>query len=256
LHQEELFLKLWEVIMECPTKNDLLLYLVNEFQAPQEKSEWRAHLDACRNCQEQALALQRALTDVQQENARECDVVMANLSDYLGGKKFTAAGIVLKNHLEECDVCRALERRLAREISYEEVLALDYPVPASLEQKIEKILAANQEHSPLADLIESLAGKVDALVDRIVLVLTPSTTPVFLGNRLAGAAQIQTTCTRDLSIDVGAPGRKAKIFSEDNVELDRQISDQNGIVVFKDFVPATYKLFVEGFEIKDVTLWP
>jgi hypothetical protein len=242
--------------MECPAKNDLLLYLVNEFQEPQEKNELRAHLDACRNCQEQALALQRALKEVQQENARECDLVMANLSDYLDGRKTTVSGIVLKDHLQECDICRALERRLATELSYEEVMALNYPVPASLEQKIEKILAANQEHSPLADLIESLAGKVDALVDRIVLVLAPAPAPAFLGNRLAGTAQIQTTCTRDLSIDVGAPGRKAKIFSEDNVELDRQISDQNGIVVFKDFVPATYKLFVEGFEIKDVTLWP
>ncbi|GEM_PF-4279775 len=242
--------------MECPTKNDLLLYLVNEFQAPQEKNELRAHLGVCRNCQEQASALQRALNDVEQENARECDVVMANLADYIDGKKITAAGIVLQDHLKECDVCRALERRLATELSYEEIMALDYPVPASLEQKIEKILAANQKHSPLADFAESFAGKVDALVDRIVLILTPSTAPVFLGNRLAGAAQIQTTCTRDLSIDVGGPGRKAKIFSENNVELDRQISDQNGIVVFKDFVPATYKLFVEGFEIKDVTLWP
>jgi len=242
--------------MECPAKNDLLLYLVNEFQEPQEKNELRAHLDACRNCQEQVLALKSTLNDVEQDNARECDIVMANLSGYLDGKRTTAAGIVLKDHLEECQACRALQRRLAPELSYEEVMALDYPVPASLEQKIEKILAANQDHSPLMDLVESLAGKVDALVDRIVLVLAPSPAPAFLGNRPAGTAQIQTTSTRDLKIDVGAPGRKAKIFSEDEVELDRQISDQNGIVVFKDFVPATYKLLVEGFEIKDVTLWP
>jgi len=242
--------------MECPTKNDLLLYLVNEFQAPQEKNELRAHLDACRNCQEQVLALKNALNDVEQDNTHECDIVMANLSDYLDGKVKTVTGIVLKDHLEDCAACRALQERLTPEPSYEDVMALDCSVPAALEQKIEKILAANQAHSPLLDIVESLAGKVDALVDRIVLVLTPASAPVFLGNRPAGTAQIQTTCTRDLKVDVGAPGRKAKIFSEDDVELDRQISDQNGIVVFKDFVPATYKLLVEGFEIKDVTLWP
>ncbi|MDZ7360003.1 MAG: zf-HC2 domain-containing protein [candidate division KSB1 bacterium] len=242
--------------MECPTKNDLLLYLVNEFQAPQEKNALRAHLDACRNCYEQALVLQQALNDIQQENGRECEIVMDNLSDYLDGKITTAAGVVLKSHLKECAICQNLERRLATEISYENVMALGYPVPASLAQKIEAILAANQGDSPLADLVESLAGKVDALVDRIVLALTPSAAPAFLGNHPAGTAQIQTTCTRDLKIDVGAAGRPAKIFSEDDVELDRQISDQNGLVIFKDFVPATYKLSVEGFDIKDVRLWP
>jgi hypothetical protein len=242
--------------MQCPTREDLLLHLANDFQDQREKSEMQQHLEACPNCHKQALTLERVLDAMRQESGHECDAVMANLLDYLDGKAATAAGTDIKEHLEECNTCQALQQSLAREFSYEEVMALDYPVPESLKEKIEKILSATQDNSRIAGIVEAITSKVDDLVDRIVLVLTPTPTPAFLGTPVGGTAPIETTSTRDLKVEVGAAGRTVKIFSEDDVELGRQISGENGIVVFKDFVPATYKLHVEGFEIKDVNLWP
>ncbi|MGH7453953.1 MAG: zf-HC2 domain-containing protein [bacterium] len=242
--------------MQCPTREDLLLHLANDFQEQQEKSEMQQHLEACPNCHKQALTLERVLDVMRQESEHECDAVMANLLDYLDGKATTVAGIDMKEHLQECKACEGLQQRLAHEFSYEEVMALDYTVPESLQEKIEKILAANQNNSRVADFVEAITNKVDELVERIVLVLTPMPAPAFLGTSVGGTVPIETTATRDLKVDVGAAGRTVKIFSEDGVELGRQISGENGAVVFKDFVPATYKLRVEGFEIKDVTLWP
>ncbi len=242
--------------MQCPTREDILLHLANDFQEQQEKSEMQKHLGACPNCHKQALALERVLDAMRQESEHECDAVMANLLDYLDGKVTTVAGTDIKEHLEECNACQALQQSLAHELSYEEVMALDYSVPESLREKVEKILSANQDNSRLADFAKAITNKVDELVDRIVLVLTPMPAPAFLGAAVGGTAPIETTATRDLKVEVGAAGRMVKIFSEDGVELGRQISGENGIVIFKDFVPATYKLHVEGFEIKDVNLWP
>jgi hypothetical protein len=129
-------------------------------------------------------------------------------------------------------------------------------VPQSLQEKIEKIFSATQEGARVAGIVEAITSKIDELVDRIVLVLTPMPVPAFLGTPVGGTAPIETTSARDLKVEVGAAGRTVKIFSEDGVELGRQISGEDGIVVFKDFVPATYNLHVEGFEIKDVNVWP
>jgi len=242
--------------MECPTQEDLLLHLVNDFEEPQEEDAIPEHLKACPHCRGQARALERVLDNMQQEVGRECDAVIANLLDYLNGKVKSVEGIDLSEHLQECQDCNILQQNLAQELSYDEVMALDFPLPASLQHRIEKILAANSEPSPLANVIDSLINQVDDLVERITLILRPSPAPAFLGKLLVGTAQIETTSTRDLTVAVGETGRIVKIFSENDVELDRQISGPNGTVVFKDFVPATYKLLVEGFEIKDVDLWP
>lgn len=260
MRQKEIFLTLniqpREENMQCPTKDDLLLHLANDFQQQEEKNEMQQHLEACPACHRQTLALERVLDAMLHESEHECDAVMANLLDHLDGKVTTAAGTNIKEHLQECHACEALQQSLAHELSYEEVMALEYAVPQSLQEKIEKVLSANRDGSRLAGIVETITSKVDELVDRIVLVLTPIPAPAFLGTQVVGTVPIETTSTRDLKVEVGAAGRTVKIFSEDDVELGRQISGENGFVVFKDFVPATYKLHVEGFEIKDVNLWP
>ncbi|MGH7600915.1 MAG: zf-HC2 domain-containing protein, partial [bacterium] len=232
--------------MQCPTREDLLLHLTNDFQEQQEKNEVQKHLEACADCHGNALALEHALNAFRKENEHECDAVMANLPDYVDGKAAPVAGTDMKAHLQECTACQALQQGLASEFSYEGVMALDYPVPESLQEKIAKILSTAQDKSIFADIVESVTNKVDELVDRIVLILTPTPAPAFLGTQVGGTIPIETISTRDLKVEVGAAGRTVKIFSEDNVELGRQISGEDGIVVFKDFVPAAYKLHVEG----------
>jgi len=242
--------------MECPAKEDLLLHLVNDFEEPREDDAMPEHLEACPNCRGQVRALERVLDNMQQEGGRECDAVIANLLDYINGKVKSVEGIDLSDHLEECHACNTLQQNLAQALSYDEVMALDFPLPDSLQRGIEMILAANSKPSPLVDIIDAVINQVDDLVERITLILQPTSAPAFLGKHLVGTAQIETTSTRDLKIEIGESGRLVKIFSENDVELDRQISGPDGSVVFKDFVPATYKLHVEGFEIKDVDLWP
>jgi DNA-binding FrmR family transcriptional regulator len=241
--------------MECPTKEDLLLHLVNDFEEPREEDAIPEHLEACPNCRGQARALERVIDNMQREGGRECDAVIAHLLDYLNGKVKSVEGVDLSEHLKECHACNTLQQNLAPELSYDEVMAFDFPLPDSLQHRIEKILAANSEPSLLANFIGSFINQVDEFVERITLILQPSPAPAFLGKVLTGTAQIETTATRDLIIKVGEAGRIVKLFSENDVELDRQISGPDGNVVFKDFVPATYKLLVEGFEIKDVDLW-
>jgi len=242
--------------MECPTKEDILLHLVNDFEEQREGDAIPKHLETCSDCHSRARALEDVLDAMQQQGGRECDVVIANLLDYLKEKKTPVDGIDMEEHLQECKACQTLRLDLAQELSYDEVMALDFPVPDSLKQRIEKILASASDSSPIADAIDSLINQVDDLVDRITLILRPLPAPAFLGSVVMGTAQIETTSTRDLHVDVGAAGRLVKIFSENEIELDRQVSGPNGAVVFKDFVPATYKLFVEGFEIQEVNLWP
>lgn len=242
--------------MECPTKEELLLHLVNDFEEPRAEDTIPEHLEACPNCRDQARTLERVLDTMQQESGRECDAAIARLLDDLKNQTPAVEGSDVDEHLQECRACNTLRLNLTRELSYDEVMALDFPVPDSLKQRIEKVLASHLGQSPIKDVIDALVHQVDDIVDRITLILRPNPAPAFLGSVATGTAQIETTSTRDLYIEVGEANRMVKIFSENGMELGRQVSSSTGTVVFKDFVPATYKLFVEGAEIKEVNLWP
>lgn len=242
--------------MECPTKEDLLLHLVNDFDDSPADDPIPEHLEACLNCRSQARALERVLDTMQYESGRDCDAAVAKLLDDLKNPTPAAEGNEADEHLQECRACNTLRLSLTQELSFAEVMALDFTVPDSLKQRIEKILPRPLGQSPIKDVIDALVHQVDDLVDRITLILQPNPAPVFLGSAVPGTVQIETTSTRDLYIEVGEANRTVKIFSENNIELGQQISSAAGTVVFKDFVPATYKLCVEGFDIQGVDLWP
>lgn len=242
--------------MNCPTKEDLLLHLTDDFGEPHADEALPEHLKTCPNCRDQARTLERVLDTMQQESGRDCEAAIASLLDNLKNQTPAVEGSAVDEHLQECRACNNLWLSLNQELSYDEVMALDFAVPDSLKQRIEKILASHLGQSPLQNVLDALVHQVDDLVDRITLILQPNPTPVFLGSAVTGTAQIETTSTRDLYIDVGKADRTVKIFSENDVELGQQLSGPAGTVVFKDFVPATYKLYVEGFEIQEVDLWP
>lgn len=243
--------------MECPSQEDILLHLVNEFQDQNDSQPFNDHLEGCKGCQEKATALDRILKAMQHENEQGCDAVIASLMDYLDGEAEALASDDVKKHLHECDSCQEVYKNLTTELSYDAIMALDYTPSAALEQNIKKLLYDVEQTNFLADMVESLKKQVDDWVERIIPVLIPlRPAPAFLGNVIQGIAEIETTSTRDLRIDVGAPDRVVKLFSQEAIELDRQISGATGNVTFKNFVPATYKLQVEGFEITEIQLWP
>ena len=242
--------------MQCPTKEDLILHLVDDFGESRVDDTLPEHLETCSKCRGQVRTLERVLDTMQQESGRDCDAAISKLLDDFKTQAPAVEQGDIDEHLQECRACNTLRLSLTQELSFEEVMAADFTVPDSLKKRIEKVLTNPLDQSPIKDIIDALVHQVDDLVDRITLILQPNPAPVFLGSALPGTAQIETTSTRDLYIEVGEANRTVKIFSEKNIELGQQISSPTGTVVFKDFVPATYKLCVEGFDIQGVNLWP
>jgi predicted anti-sigma-YlaC factor YlaD len=232
--------------MKCLTRNNIIELLVNDFQGELERAEIRKHLDECTGCREQYRKTEKEVEEKMQSAKTECALVQDNLLNYPNSNTAIATAINFNAHLADCDACQFIHQQVTKELSFKEANALDYPVPESLIQKIERLLPKVKEPPVKAPIFN-----LSKIVDHIVLTLAPAPAPAFLGSHIAGAAKIKIPA-RDLKVNVGAPGRVVKIFSMNNDELDRQVSDQEGMVKFEDFDPGTYQMIVEGFDVKDI----
>lgn len=237
--------------MKCPTYHELLDYMINDFQTEEEKATMKAHVDGCLDCSQQVQALEPNIAAMIFRAEQECDLVRENLMEYIDGKIATVSGIKIKEHLAECNTCSVIHQQLTANLSVEQGKALGYQVPERLTRNLKRMLAEAANAAPPAAIGERLKQRARDLVDRLVLVLAPAPEPAFLGGAITGEASVEITGSA-LEVNAGAAGRVVKIFSPKNEELDRQISDQAGLVVFKDFEPGRYKIVIEGFVIKEV----
>jgi hypothetical protein len=140
---------------------------------------------------------------------------------------------------------------LQKELTLEEAEKLDYPVSEQLAHRFDYLLVDDVQASSQISARPSLSEKVGELLERIVLILTPTPEPVFLGETIKGEARVKITGDA-ISIQVGAPGRMVRIFSSDGKELEALTSDENGLVRFQDYEPDEYLIKVEGFKIQEV----
>jgi hypothetical protein len=236
--------------MNCPSKNELINYLVNDFRDEREKTMLANHIQACPDCRKQVAETEQRINALLQESERECELVQNHLMDFMEGRSAMIEGINVSEHLDECDRCQFIYLQLQKELSLEQAASLNFPVPKRLTQNLEKLLATTLEAKPATEPGTSLKEKISELAERIALVLLPAPEPAFLGTQIAGEKAI-ATASRNLVVEAGGPGRVVRIYSMKDVELGRQVSDRDGVVRFKDFEPGEYKLVVEGFEIKE-----
>jgi len=239
--------------MACLTKSELIFFILNEFQNAEEHIHTQNHLNICPKCREKLHVLEKEVTQMNERNEKECKLIREHLLDYAEGKCTNIAGIDMAEHLEECTNCNFIYEQLQKKLTLQETEPLNIPIPDRLTKNIQQLL--NKKSMDLKTQIKpvkALKSKLYALMDRIELFVVPTPAPEFLSNTIiTGDAEIEFF-DKDVAVDVGATGRKVKLFSLENLELDCQISNQDGIVVFKDFLPDKYKIIVDGFEIKEV----
>lgn len=239
--------------MDQLSKEDLVLYLAGAYLSAPEKAEIEEKLKQSPLLQPELEKLRQRIDQFRQENESEREQILAHLEDYLDGKITTLNGIDFQQLLDEHPDCKRIYQMLQKELALDEAEKLNYPVSGQLAHRFDHLIPDDSASSP--EPSPSLLAKVDALIERFVLEIVQPPDLAFLGSETAGAKQI-TTSGGNLEISVGEAGRVVKIFSMNDVVLDNQISDQTGKVVFKDFEPDTYKILVEGFEIKEVKLLP
>ncbi|MBD3291062.1 hypothetical protein GF337_19800 [candidate division KSB1 bacterium] len=155
-------------------------------------------------------------------------------------------------HIEECYACRALNDIVKDTPEFEEIMALNIPVPATLKNTIDSLLshrqAAHPENSALK-LKDFFKDKKEHLFDKISLFLTPAPQPAFLGKRLSGVKEVELT-GKSVVISTGKAHAAVKIYSIKDIELQSKKTDGEGIVVFENFLPGKYKIYMEGFKIE------
>lgn len=237
--------------MDQLANEDLILYLTDAYLTAQEKVEIEQKLKQSPQLLPELEKLRQQIDRFRQENEKERELILAHIEDYLDGRITAVHGVDFQELLAEHPDGERIYRRLQKELTLEEAARLDYPVSAQLEHKFDYLLVDDLEASSPIGTRSSLSEKVEELIERIVLILTPMPEPAFLGETIKGEARVEITGDA-VSIEVGAPGRLVRVFSRDGQELEALTSDENGIVRFQDCEPDEYLLKVDGFKILDV----
>jgi hypothetical protein len=237
--------------MDQLAREDLILYLTGVYLTAPEKAEIEQKLKQSPQLLPEIEKLRQQIDQFLQENNKERELVLAHLEDYLEGRITALHGVDFQQLLAEHPDCERIYRRLQKELTLEETARLDYPVSEQLEHRFDYLLVDDLEASSPIGTRPALSEKVEELIERIMLILTPMPEPAFLGETIKGEARVEITGDA-VSIEVGAPGRMVRILSRDGKELEALASDENGLVRFRDYEPDEYLIKVEGFKIQEV----
>jgi len=173
---------------------------------------------------------------------------------------------IMDQHFTECDECNKRKKiyavKLGKVLSDNRLECLTVEenivdfflgdVDTYLHKKIEQHLQSCETCKYLFEKInqspapENYFQKIYSQFSKL-----PQVAPSFLGSHPRGTKKI-THDQGDIILNVGCKKKEIKLFSTDNVELDSQKSDENGIVIFKDFIGGEYQVQLEGFEIIDI----
>lgn len=237
--------------MKCPTKDELVFSIINGSQVEEDNSRIRSHLRECKKCRAAHAMLEMEIKQMTRENVAECDQVRSLLVDFQDGLLDEKGRQKVQEHLSQCDGCNFLHQLLRRPISLEEAEKINYPVPERLHQAVKALVSEAAPSDAVKMGWRELLKPIYEAMDKIIVILSPAPQPVFLGDHLQGAQSI-TISRRDMAIYVGRPGLAVKLFSNDGQELASDVSNEAGMVIFKDFFADTYKLIVQGYEIKGI----
>lgn len=222
--------------MKCLLDNQIILYLTAFGLTDAQKEMLEKHFDECDDCRKRKEIYANKIDRIIKQNRSECVTVEENLVDFFLGDVDDCLHEKIKQHLQTCESCQYLFEKLKQS-----------PAPKNYSQTF---------HSQFSKLPFKMRDFIDNLQDRLatlaVLTVKPlKAAPVFLGSHLRGTKNI-THAQGDIIVNVGCKKKEVKLFSTNDVELDSQKSDENGIVIFKDFIGGDYKLQLEGFEIIDI----
>ena len=237
--------------MDQLAREDLILYLTGACLTAPEKAEIEQKLNRSPQLAPELEKLKQQIDRFLQENKKERELILAHLEDYLEGRITALNGTDFQQLLAEHPDCERIYRMLQKEPAFEETARLDYPVSGQLAHRFDYLLVDDLKTSSPISTRPSLAEKVEELIERIVLILTPMPAPAFLGETIKGEARVEITGNA-VSIAVGAPGRMVRILSRDGEELEVLTSDENSLVRFRDYEPDAYLIKVEGFKIQEV----
>lgn len=244
--------------MNCLEDNQIILYLTRFGLNKDERSAVEKHLYGCKQCRNKKDKIERTMKDSEEQNKRECELVRNNMAAYITGEIKQVAGVDFEQHLNECETCSFIYSRNKKQLTFEEMEALNIPVPDDL---LSNILTAvteaipregTSEFLPELSLSEAIGRGIEKAVNYIQILLQPlELKPAFRGKALFHAKRLNHN-GGDLVLDLGEPNVTVRIFSLDDVELGEQQSDSQGRAIFKDFEKAEYKIDVEGHEIRDI----
>ena len=244
--------------MNCLEDDQIILYLTRFGLNKDERSEVDKHLNGCEKCRKKREKIERKINASADKSKMECELVRNNMAAYILGDIKEIAGINLEQHLNECETCSFLYSRNQKQLTLEEMGALNIPVPVGL---LPKILTAVAEAIPAKEasvslpevsLSEEISRGIEKAIKYFRVILRPlEFKPAFRGKAVFHAKKINHT-GGDFMLDVGEQNVTVRIFSLDDVELGEQQSDKQGNAIFKDFEKAEYKIAVDGYEIGEV----
>lgn len=244
--------------MNCFEEDQIFLYLTKHGLSKEQKLQVEKHLSECKICAKKKLELEQEIKTSALESEKECELVRNNLIGYISGEIKAVPGVDIEEHLNECETCKFLYNSNKKRFTRQEIEALEIPVPDHLLPNIlnavtDEIAAERQRESlRLKSSAIKIKNELKQFVECIKISLQQlEPAPGFLRKVAFNAKKISHS-GGDLVLDIGEKNVGVTIFSLQDLELAEQRSDTGGKVVFKDFEKAEYKIFIEGFDIREI----
>ena len=240
--------------MQCLSSDEMKRFLTFLGRSEQEKEKIEAHVRDCEQCASLKKKNEKRMKEALDRSRKTCRLVQDHLANYIHDGLQVVEDVHIDDHLKHCEVCRYYYEKVKKTMTYEEVQALEDPLPEKLESKIRKSIAKVHKQIRLS---ESIKGGIDRLKSYAMevpeyfkLTLQP-VEMAFLGKTSLFEKEIKHG-GGDLVLDVENGDRSVRLFSVEGLELGHEVSDVRGFVRFDDIEKGMYKITVDGFEITEV----
>jgi len=234
--------------MKHITIPEIILYQKELGLSIEERRIIENHIEECKQCHGKYTHISNELTEMLEHNIKECEYFLSNIQSYLNGHLSSDTKRNIENHLNDCDSCQQLCQWIKDIPAWDTTKEIDIDVPMKFRNKIERNVLESFPQNRNKD------KKIYNYIHDIELMFRPIRPAfAFRGNpddemkviEHSGGDICLRTHLKNTTIEL------TNIFEEFTLKA---VTDDKGIVIFKDVSKGDYVVNVKGYELIDIKI--
>jgi len=239
------------------TRHELLLYTRKIGLTKSEKEKIQLHLQTCSQCQQELANFRLKLKQIKQKNLEQCENFLQKLSACLEKNLSEKEKIEVKNHLNECEHCRALLSLVTEKTDWK-IPGTGIEIPIAARTRIEKqvlsVLDRKMADNAIKKIEDKMIEKIDRLIQKVVLTFRPVQEGfAFRGDEEKKLKIIEHT-GGNLLIETGIKNAILELTSIFEEFMVKAKTDKEGVAIFKNLPKGDYIAHINGYFLEDIKI--
>ena len=239
------------------TRYEIFLYIKKVGLKKTEKEKIQRHLQTCSLCQQELKDFKSNLKQIKQNNLAQCDNFLQKLPAYLENNLSIKEKSEVKNHLSECEHCRALFSLVSEKPDWR-IQSTNIEIPFAAQKRIEKKVLSALDRKMADNAIKKIEDKmienIDKLIQKVILAFRPLQQGFAFRGDEEKELKIIEHAGGNLLIETGIENallELTSIFEEFTVKAK---TDKEGIVIFKNLPKGDYIAHINGYFLEDIKI--